>query len=86
MYHFIPRYLPRFKPLLHHLQLYGFLNHSEPLENEALNTPPHGITMWRNMCLRSVVPGTQPTLTKLYHLKYSWLLSILITAFLAMLA
>lgn len=37
-----------FKSPLHHLQLYGFLNHFRPLENEALNTLPQGITMGRS--------------------------------------
>lgn len=50
--------IPRFKSPRHYLQLYGFLNHFEPLENEALNTPPHGITAGRNTYLGSVVPGT----------------------------
>lgn len=59
LYGIVDHLIPRFKSPRHYLELYGFLNHFEPLENEALNTPPHGITAGRNMYLRSVVPGTQ---------------------------
>lgn len=40
----------QFKSLLYHLQHDGFLNHFEPLENKALNIPPHGI-MWGEICI-----------------------------------
>lgn len=38
LYGIVDHLIPRFKSPRHYLQLYGFLNHFEPLENEALNT------------------------------------------------
>lgn len=56
---------PRFKSLLHHLQLFGLLNYHEPLESEALNAPPQG-----NRGKKRVVKAhDEYSLIELYHLK-----------------